>query len=530
MQQAVAEQRPPRGKGRDPARIVRWLTMLGMGVALGMLTLGTVVLLDARKDTWRQAVQASNNLVLALERDIARNIAVHDLSVQGAIAAMQQPGLDQAIPEIRQMALFDRAASAEYLGSLLVLDRDGNIVADSTSLVPHKLNLADRDYFRTHQEQPEAGLFISRPFRSRLRGGDASIAISRRLPSPDGQFAGVALGALRIAYFQDLFGKLDLGAKGSVSLFRADGRLITRYPFREGDIDRDLSQAQVFRNFVAAPSGRFVATASLDGVRRLYTFRHIGNLPLIVSVAVSVDEVYAAWWRKALVIGSILAALCGATVLLCLLFRREMLRRIAAESALTEAAGKLAVMAATDGLTGLANRRQFDLNLDREWRRAARNETPLALLLLDADCFKSYNDRYGHQEGDQVLRSIAACIRDTVRRPADAGARYGGEEFAVLLPETDAAGALAMAERLRGAVEALGIPHAGSLNGRVTVSIGVAASWPQAGEEEAMLVREADEALYEAKHGGRNRVAGARRGDVPGPAWTPAAKDTCRVA
>ncbi|MBX6743426.1 MAG: GGDEF domain-containing protein [Acetobacteraceae bacterium] len=199
-----------------------------------------------------------------------------------------------------------------------------------------------------------------------------------------------------------------------------------------------------------------------------------------------------------------------------------MLRRIAAESALTKAAGKLAVMAATDGLTDLANRRQFDLNLDHEWRQAARDGTPLALLLLDADGFKSFNDRHGHQEGDQVLRSIAACIRDTVRHPADAGARYGGEEFAVLLPDTDAAGALAVAERLRAAVEALGIPHAGSPNGRVTASIGVATAWPHAGEGPAMLVREADAALYEAKQGGRNRVSGARRGDVPGSVWMPA--------
>ncbi|MDI3305968.1 MAG: diguanylate cyclase [Acetobacteraceae bacterium] len=523
MQQAVVKLRLPRSSGKDSARIVRWLTMLGMGVALGMLTLGTMVLLDARQDAWRQAEQASNNLVRALVRDIARNIAVLDLSLEGAIAAMQLPGLDQASPEIRHMALFDRAGSAEYLGAVLVLNRDGNIFADSTSLLPRRLNFADRDYFRIHRDWPKAGLYVSRPFRSRLTYESATLAISRRLADSDEEFAGVVVGSLRLAYFQDMFRKLDVGAGGSVALFRTDGRLIARHPSHPDDVNRDLSRSYAFQRMAMMTSGSFVATSSMDGVRRLFTFQHIGNLPLILSIAVSVDEVYAAWWHKARIIGSILVVLCGATVLLCLLFRREMLRRIAAESALTEAAGKLAVMAATDSLTGLANRRQFDLNLDREWRQAARDGTPLALLLLDADGFKSFNDCYGHQEGDQVLRSISACIRDTVRRPADAGARYGGEEFAVLLPDTDAARALAVAEHLRVAVQALGIPHAGSPNGQVTVSIGVATAWPHAEERPAVLVREADAALYEAKQGGRNRVSGARRGDVPGPVWMPAA-------
>jgi hypothetical protein len=156
-------------------KTIRWLTILSMGVAVGMLAFGAVVLLGAREDAWLQAERASANLVLVLERDIARNIALYDLSLQGVIKALEQPGIDGVSPEIRQMALFDSSASAENLGSLLVLNAAGSIVADSTSIVPHALNLADRDYFRVHQERSDVGLYLSRPFRSRLRNGDASI-------------------------------------------------------------------------------------------------------------------------------------------------------------------------------------------------------------------------------------------------------------------------------------------------------------------------------------------------------------------
>ena len=208
----------------------RWLALLGLIVMLGTLALGAAVLLDARRDTWQQAEQASSNLVLALERDIARTIATYDLSLQGAADAARLPGIGEISPELRHSTLFDRAATAEYLGSLLVLDATGDIVADSTAVTPHQLNFADRDYFTVHRDRTDAGLYVSRPFRSRLRGGDASIAISRRLSNADGTFAGAVVGTLRLAYFEDLFARLNVGARGSIALLGADGYIIARFP------------------------------------------------------------------------------------------------------------------------------------------------------------------------------------------------------------------------------------------------------------------------------------------------------------
>jgi diguanylate cyclase (GGDEF)-like protein/PAS domain S-box-containing protein len=169
---------------------------------------------------------------------------------------------------------------------------------------------------------------------------------------------------------------------------------------------------------------------------------------------------------------------------------------------------KLAALAATDGLTGIANRRHFDEELFTEWRRAARDGRSLAVMLLDVDHFKGFNDRYGHPAGDDCLRSVASTIAATIRRPGDRAARYGGEEFAVILPSTEVAGALDVAERVRAAIQAMAVGHEGNEAGVVTVSIGVAAiaPGPRTALETSLLVGAADLALYEAKRTGRNRV------------------------
>ena len=161
-----------------------------------------------------------------------------------------------------------------------------------------------------------------------------------------------------------------------------------------------------------------------------------------------------------------------------------------------------------DGLTGIANRRRFDQALDVEWRRCHREGSELALILIDVDFFKRYNDSYGHLMGDEVLRRVAASLGQALRRSSDLVARFGGEEFGVLLPATDAAEAALTAEKLRETVYDLAIPHARSeIDGRVTISLGVASITPAAEVRTGDLVALADEALYEAKRGGRNRAA-----------------------
>lgn len=167
----------------------------------------------------------------------------------------------------------------------------------------------------------------------------------------------------------------------------------------------------------------------------------------------------------------------------------------------------LAKLAYLDGLTGVPNRRVFDEQLSLEWRRARRTGRQLALLMIDVDYFKAYNDRYGHGLGDDCLRAVAGTLNKLLHRPADLFARYGGEEFVALLPETNCEQARLIAEQFREGVADLSIPHEGSeAADHVTISIGCAARVPQRQESEQVLLKEADDHLYQAKREGRNRV------------------------
>ncbi|MFE4107599.1 diguanylate cyclase domain-containing protein [Almyronema epifaneia] len=177
-------------------------------------------------------------------------------------------------------------------------------------------------------------------------------------------------------------------------------------------------------------------------------------------------------------------------------------------------------LANLDSLTQLANRRYFDQTLQQEWRRLTREQKPLGLLLCDVDCFKAYNDAYGHLAGDACLAKIAQVLGENIRRAADLAARYGGEEFVILLPNTDLAGGLVVAENIRQQVEQQHIPHCGSpVQPVVTLSIGVACLMPSHDTEPENLIGRADQALYLAKFRGRNRVISYEAAEAAKRLW-----------
>jgi diguanylate cyclase (GGDEF)-like protein len=185
-------------------------------------------------------------------------------------------------------------------------------------------------------------------------------------------------------------------------------------------------------------------------------------------------------------------------------FSIEERRRL--EDSLKEANRKLGDLALLDSLTGVRNRRSFDAVMDSEWSLARSTGSDLSLVYLDVDFFKRFNDTYGHQQGDECLRAVVGTLIASVRGSGDCVARYGGEEFVVLLPSTSADSARAVADRIASTILGLRIPHKESPFGIVTASIGIATVWPSGGGDPDALIRMADEALYAAKRGGRDRI------------------------
>src|SRR6201996_3895658 len=410
--------------GRAWRLSARWLVASSVVAVLGFSAICANVMLDMRRGEEQLAHQTLDNLASGIEADISRNIELYDLSLRAVVNNMAMPELKDIPKPLLHLILFDHAATAQHFGGLQVFDADGRLTIDATTLDPAPENRGDEEYFKIHRDQPDVGLYISRPM---LHRGAYAIVLSRRISGEDGRFLGVVAGSIRFSYFHDLFGRLNLNPNDIITVFRRDGTVIMRTPFDLDMIGKNLGDLPGVKRALSEPSGSYSGVASSSHSPRLYVWRD-GTRPLVVLVGKPWADIYRLWRVEATRIGSIMGALAVFVLGATLFLAHEISRRAAAEEKLEE-------LATTDALTGLRNRRKFDAAIEVEWRRAARLKRPLALLMIDADPFKNFNDTFGHQAGDEVLIGIAICISDSVNRAGDCAARYGGEEFAVLLPD-----------------------------------------------------------------------------------------------
>jgi diguanylate cyclase (GGDEF)-like protein len=461
-----------------------------VATVIGFSAICANVMLDMRRGEEQLARQMLENLAAGIDADIGRNIELYDLSLRAVANNLVMPELKNASKPIRHLILFDHAATAKHFGAIQVFDASGQLSIDASSLDPRPENRADEEYFGVHRDNLGEGLFISRPM---LHRGAYSIVLSRRISDAEGHFLGVVVGAIRFSYFHELFERLKLDPDDTITVLRRDRTIIMRKPFDLDVIGKNLANVRTWNPNNLIANGSYAGQGPVDATPRLFV-RRSSTGPLYVVVGKPLDAIFRLWLREVTRIGAIMTALILFVLGTTLFLAREIGRRAQAEDKLEE-------LATTDALTGLKNRRKFDSEIDTEWRRAVRSKTPVALLMIDADHFKSYNDNYGHQAGDQVLVGIAICISDSVRRAGDCAARFGGEEFAVLLPDTSAADALTVAENIRRKVE-----HWSEDPQVTTVSVGVASMVPSAGPDWPDLIAAADKALYAAKANGRNQT------------------------
>jgi diguanylate cyclase (GGDEF)-like protein len=480
---------PSRQPNRQPWRLSAKLLIISSVVTvLGFSAICASVMLDMRHGEEELARQTIENLASSIDADISRNIEVYDLSLRAVASSMVMPEIKDLSKPLLHLILFDHAATARHFGAIQVFDAQGRLTIDASTLDPVPENRSDEEYFKVHRDQNDAGLFISRPM---LHRGAYAVVLSRRITGPDGSFLGVVAGSIRFSYFHDLFGRLHLGPEDIITVLRRDGTIIMRTPFDLDVIGKNIKDAPGLARVLSEPSGSYSRPSVVDGIMRLFVWRS-GSSPLVVQVGKTWSSILSLWRTEATRIGAILMALISFVLGVTLFLAREIVRRAKAEDRLEE-------LATTDALTGLKNRRKFDMTIDLEWRRAARQGTTLGLLMIDADHFKAFNDTWGHQAGDQVLVGVAICISDSVGRAGDCTARYGGEEFAVLLPGLSPSGAFEVAEKIRSRVELWSDePQV------TTVSIGVASLMPTAATDWAVLIGAADKALYAAKANGRN--------------------------
>jgi len=467
-----------------------------------------------RDEALRASLVSSSNMAQALAHQADDSLKEVDTVLFELVERIESDGTRPAALQRVHGLLTQIPAELPQIQSVDVYDEDGRMLVSSMSDQNPGINNSDREYFQYHRANADHQVHIGLPVQSR-RTGKWVIPLSRRFDHADGSFAGVVSAAFDVDYFSRFYKRFDIGKQGAIVLAFNSGIMVLRYPMLAGSIGKDVTAANTFRDYAAKQfAGSASLVSELDGVTRLNSFQHLERYPLFVNVALGRNEILDGWWSAAIVhVGGAISLVLALAMVGWRLIAQIKLRA-GAEQQLVQAHGamealnqSLEQLAMQDSLTGLANRRRFDLALASEHRRAVSHESALALIMIDIDYFKQYNDIYGHLAGDECLRVIAKVIKEAgQRRAGDLAARYGGEEISVLLPDVDTEAALQIAEKIRRGIRALKIAHGGSPYGIVTISVGIdAVDAPMRTSQPELLIRGADRALYAAKSAGRDR-------------------------
>ena len=538
-------------KRASPRLSIRARLMLLALLAVVPLTLDRVRLLEASRT----------------ERiEMAANEAL-ELAKRGAAAQLEMINSTRAVLEVVARGYITLARSGQncddflagfavdvpWIRALSVVGPNDRIIC-STRQTAIGLNVGDRPYVQ--EARRSWGFVLSDYVIERSTSQPAVIAAYPTLGKDDSVDA-IIVAPVDMQWIGRLSGLIEARPGASAVLLDRNGAVLAEFPQRL-ERSRNFADHPLFREVFSHFDGT-VTAAGFDGVRRIFAYMPLAGTNARLLVGLDEAEVLRRIDRE-IGIAYLQLALFGMLTLLAAWFGGEQLivepiralartagrigrgdlearpnrDKLALEftplaAALTDMAIKLGerdrelrsvnrhleALASIDSLSGLANRRSFDARLEAEWQRAANLKRPIALMMIDVDHFKLFNDNYGHVEGDQCLRVIGETLAAAGSHKADFAARYGGEEFVLLLPDTSLAAALDIAERLRTAVAAHAIGHRFAPCGHVTISIGVASLTPTGTEGPQALIEAADSGLYAAKRNGRNRVWAERQAMTP---------------
>lgn len=521
-----------------PALSIRARVLVLVALAIAPLLFDRIRLLETER---AERVAAASQEAISLAR---RGIEAQQQIVLAARSVLQVVSHDYAPSPDSCRRLVARIADVPWIKTLSFVGLDGRIACSNLPTAVG-LDLSDRPLFR---KALSTGAFVSDYSFGRLQRAPTIIA-TLPVRGPGDAIVGVIGAGIDLAWVEGL-GASVADRKGAIALLiDGQGDLLATQPRSDAWLGRSLADRPLIAAMLAEPKGAITATGP-DDKRRIFGFLQIPETSARIAVGLDegellghIDEemrfgyielavvclivLFGVWFGGEWLIVRPIRSLVGAAARIgrgelepdladqawvaefapLAAALDDMARSLAArEEELRIANAHLEELASIDGLSGLPNRRSFDTALNAEWRRAAKIGRSLALLMIDVDHFKPFNDRHGHVEGDECLRLIGEVIGVVAANESYFGARYGGEEFALLLPDTDVRIAIETAEQLRRKVEELHIAHAETAAGFVTISIGIASVEPKRHQDAQVLVEAADAALYAAKRRGRNQV------------------------
>jgi len=457
---------------------------------------------SAHEQKRQESVRASATEARVAAQQIQDVLQITDTLLHEIAARVASHGTEPAaLKELTSKLQLD-ADKTPQLVAILVLDTHGDPVASSLHRPLIEGNYANRDYFEYLRSHSHTGIEIAPPIQG-LNAGQWVVPVALRIDEPNGRFGGVVVAGLGLAYQNQFFTDMNLGANGVVNVIRDDGTLLTRWPFQAKVLGMHLVQTVPFPASQQAKST--VLRSPVDHIKRFYGIRRVNQYPVVLSVGLASRTAFAPWYRD-----TTLHAIAGVLMVLAMsLFGMRLLRQITmrahAEKSLFAANEALRRIAMHDPLTGLANRAHLNEELPRILERARRNSSQFAILFIDLDRFKRLNDTHGHAAGDDVLCEIAQRLRHCVRQ-GDLIGRLGGDEFLVVLQNCDRQRTADVAARMLHILYqpvTLGPKYESGFT--LSASIGIA-MYPRDGLEADILLRNADIAMYRAKSLNRNQV------------------------
>ena len=469
--------------------------ILAMSILAGVLSIAAALsLISENREHAVEAAERNNSNTARLIGFHVAHVINSGVRLLDAVSQdIEREGMAYYHSEKGKRSLLNRTKGYAELKTLLLISSTGQLLVGASLPFPAPdINYSDRDYFRRHKAGED--LVIGEQLVSRLLKR-RSTTISRAIRSASGKLGGIVLITVESAHLSDLFSDSHPTENQEIMILRDDGAVFVSLP--ELPIGRRFPQAEMLRCTKLNNSGTYEGIGLIDAKPRYFSYEAVKDFPLTVLVSQTRKHVLASWQAfTAIVAGSLVLALAllAATTIYAL--------RSASRTFMLQL--ELERLAQTDSLTGLANRRYFLEQSEREVSRTARYGGAIGVLMLDIDHFKEINDTYGHGVGDAVLKHLAELFKLELR-DLDIVGRLGGEEFAIALPQTDSEQSMEVAERLLKSVRETKISLQRAFPLKMTISIGIACQ-TGAGNDIKTLLRQADQALYEAKRNGRDRA------------------------